>query len=80
MLINKQLPKHNFSLFFFGQALDVIPMLKEAMPLERAQMRLRVVISGKEARKVREQLVKLASKVECEDWESGTLNFVSTIL
>lgn len=52
-------------------------MLKEAIPLERAQMRLRVVISGKEARKVREQLVKLASKIECEDWESGTLNFVS---
>lgn len=52
-------------------------MLKEAIPLERAQMRLRVVVSGKDARKLREKLVKLASKVECEDWESGTLNFVS---
>ena len=51
-------------------------MLKDAIPLERAQMRLKVVISGKEARKVREKLVKLASKVECEDWESGTLNLV----
>lgn len=61
------------------QALDVIPMLKEAIPLERAQMRLRVVVAGKEARKLRDKLVKLTSKVECEDWESGTLNFVCLI-
>uniref|UniRef100_A0A1B6FM21 Ribosome maturation protein SBDS n=1 Tax=Cuerna arida TaxID=1464854 RepID=A0A1B6FM21_9HEMI len=58
------------------QALDVIPQLKATMPLERAQMRLKIVISGKEARKLREKLVKLATKVETEEWNSGELNMV----
>lgn len=55
----------------------MIPQLKAVMPLERAQMRLRIVISGKEARKLREKVVKLASKVEAEDWTGGELNLVS---
>ncbi|XP_046680639.1 ribosome maturation protein SBDS [Homalodisca vitripennis] len=58
------------------QALDVIPQLKATMPLERAQMRLKIVISGKEARKLREKVVKLATKVETEEWNSGELNLV----
>uniref|UniRef100_A0A1B6II35 Ribosome maturation protein SBDS n=1 Tax=Homalodisca liturata TaxID=320908 RepID=A0A1B6II35_9HEMI len=58
------------------QALDVIPQLKATMPLERAQMRLKIVISGKEARKLREKVVKLATKVETEEWNSGELNMV----
>ncbi|XP_075220657.1 SBDS ribosome maturation factor [Lycorma delicatula] len=61
------------------QALDVIPQLKEAIPLERAQMRLRVVLSGKEARKLREKVGKLASSIESEEWNDGTLNFVCLI-
>lgn len=61
---------------FLPQALDVIPQLKAVMPLERAQMRLRIVISGKEARKLRDKVVKLASKVETEDWTGGELNLV----
>ncbi|XP_054264626.1 ribosome maturation protein SBDS-like [Macrosteles quadrilineatus] len=56
------------------QALDVIPQLKATMPLERAQMRLRIVISGKEARKLRDKVVKLTSKVENEEWTDGELN------
>lgn len=47
------------------------------MPLERAQMRLRVVLSGKEARKLREKVSKLATSIESEEWDDGTLNFVS---
>uniref|UniRef100_A0A1B6LID9 Ribosome maturation protein SBDS n=1 Tax=Graphocephala atropunctata TaxID=36148 RepID=A0A1B6LID9_9HEMI len=58
------------------QALDVIPQLKATMPLERAQMRLKIVSSGKEARKLREKVVKLASKVETEEWNGGELNMV----
>ncbi|KAG8264326.1 hypothetical protein J6590_014615 [Homalodisca vitripennis] len=58
------------------QALDVIPQLKATMPLERAQMRLKIVISGKEARKLREKVVKLATKVETEEWNNGELNMV----
>ncbi|XP_015120833.1 ribosome maturation protein SBDS [Diachasma alloeum] len=61
------------------QALEVIPQLKSVMPLERAQMRLRVVLSGKEARKLRDKTVKLASKVETENWDGGTLNLTCLI-
>ncbi|XP_063973932.1 ribosome maturation protein SBDS [Diachasmimorpha longicaudata] len=61
------------------QALEVIPQLKSVMPLERAQMRLRVVLSGKEARKLREKTVKMASKVETENWDGGTLNLTCLI-
>lgn len=61
------------------QALDVIPQLKAVMPLERAQMRLRVLISGKESRKLREKIIKLATKVESENWDGGNLNLVCLI-
>ncbi|XP_046744859.1 ribosome maturation protein SBDS [Diprion similis] len=61
------------------QALDVIPQLKAVMPLERAQMRLRVLISGKEARKLREKIAKQATKVENESWDGGSLNLVCLI-
>lgn len=61
------------------QALDVIPQLKGAIPIERAQMRLKAIVSGKEAKKLREKLVKLTSKVESEDWDNGTLNLICLI-
>lgn len=59
------------------QALDVIPMLKEALPLERAQMRIKIVLAGKESRKVREKLTGMLSKVESESWEGSELTLVS---
>lgn len=61
------------------QALDIIPQLKSVMPLERAQMRLKVTISGKEAKKLREKLTKLVKKIESENWNSGTLDFICLI-
>jgi len=61
------------------QALTVIPQLKAIMPLERAQMRVRVVFSGKDSRKIRERLVKLTTSVESENWEGGELNMVCLI-
>lgn len=61
------------------QALDVIPQLKAVMPLERAQMRLRVIVSGKEARKLRDKIAKLVKKLETEEWDNGTLNLVCLI-
>ncbi|KAK7867849.1 hypothetical protein R5R35_003521 [Gryllus longicercus] len=61
------------------QALDVIPMLKTVMPLERAQMRLRIMFSGKEARKLREKIAKLAGTVESEEWNSGELSMICLI-
>ncbi|PNF20494.1 Ribosome maturation protein SBDS [Cryptotermes secundus] len=61
------------------QALDVIPLLKSTMPLERAQMRIRAVLSGKDARKLRDKVAKLATSVESEDWDGGQLNMVCLI-
>ncbi|XP_054014554.1 ribosome maturation protein SBDS [Hylaeus anthracinus] len=61
------------------QALDVIPQLKVVMPLERAQMRLRVLVSGKEARKLRDKIVKLIATIETEEWDNGTLNIICLI-
>uniref|UniRef100_A0A069DQU4 Ribosome maturation protein SBDS n=1 Tax=Panstrongylus megistus TaxID=65343 RepID=A0A069DQU4_9HEMI len=53
------------------QTLDVIPQLKAVMPLDRAQMRLRVALSGKEARKLREKVAALTTSIESETWDSG---------
>ncbi|CAK9829870.1 Ribosome maturation protein SBDS [Anthophora retusa] len=61
------------------QALDVIPQLKAVMPLERAQMRLRVLVSGKEARKLRDKIVRIVKKLETEEWDNGTLNLICLI-
>lgn len=61
------------------QALDVIPMLKATIPLERAQMRVRIIISGKEARKIRDKISALTTSFEDENWEGGTATLVSLI-
>ena len=61
------------------QALDVIPQLKDIMPLERAQMRLHISTGGKEARKLREKIAKLGANIEREDWNGGSLNLTCLI-
>ncbi|GBP80896.1 Ribosome maturation protein SBDS [Eumeta japonica] len=61
------------------QALDVIQLLKKEIPLERAQMRVRILLSGKDARKTREKVIKLTTNVEEENWESGTANIICLI-
>uniref|UniRef100_A0A1L8DRY2 Ribosome maturation protein SBDS n=1 Tax=Nyssomyia neivai TaxID=330878 RepID=A0A1L8DRY2_9DIPT len=61
------------------QALEVITLLKESIPIERARMRIKIVAGGKEARKVREKVVQLTPTVEQEDWTSGTLTLVCLI-
>lgn len=61
------------------QALDVIPQLKTVIPLERAQMRLKITIPGKEAKKLREKVIKLAKTVESENWDNGTLHLICLI-
>lgn len=61
------------------QALDVIQLLKKEIPLERAQMRVRITLNGKEARKTRDKVVKLAMSVEEENWEAGAANIVCLI-
>ncbi|KAJ8880962.1 hypothetical protein PR048_017435 [Dryococelus australis] len=61
------------------QALDVIPQLKATIPIERAQMRLRIVLTGKEARKLQEKVAKLTTSIETEDWNNGELTMVCLI-
>ncbi|XP_050465747.1 ribosome maturation protein SBDS [Cataglyphis hispanica] len=61
------------------QALDVISQLKEVMPLERAQMRLRIVIPEKEARKLKEKVIKLITKLESEKWDNRSLTIICLI-
>ncbi|KAL6448568.1 hypothetical protein ACFW04_000448 [Cataglyphis niger] len=61
------------------QALDVISQLKEVMPLERAQMRLRIVIPEKEARKLKDKVIKLITKLESEKWDNRSLTIICLI-
>ena len=49
------------------QALEAIRLLKSAMAIERAKMKLRLVLPQREARKVREKISELL-KIEQEDW------------
>ena len=53
-------------------------MLKPTMEIERAQMRLKLVLPAREARRVREKISSLIT-IEQEDWTSD-LEIVSTTL
>lgn len=46
------------------------------MEIERAQMRLRLIIPSREAKKVHEKLRPHISTVESEDWQGGDLEMV----
>lgn len=46
------------------------------MEIERAQMRLRIFIPSKEAKRVHEKLKANISIVESEDWPGGDLEMV----
>lgn len=61
------------------QALDVIPLLKESIPLERASMRIKVVFTGKEAKKLKDKIVKICTTIEDDDWDNGTVTLVGLI-
>ncbi|EEB14312.1 conserved hypothetical protein [Pediculus humanus corporis] len=61
------------------QALDAIPQLKEAIPLERAQMRLKIVSDCKESKKLKEKVLKLTSKIEEEEWIDNQLTMICLI-
>jgi len=50
------------------QALEVIRLLKDKIPIERAQMRLNLSVPTKDAKKIKEQLEKLFSSLEKEEW------------
>lgn len=59
------------------QALEVIRSLQQSMPIERARMRLKIQLPAREARRVRENILKLLT-VEEEEWTGGNMEIVST--
>lgn len=58
------------------QALDVIPMLRETMKIERAKMRVRISLPAKEAKQIKDKLETLFQEIEVEDWSEGALELV----
>ncbi|VDM46513.1 unnamed protein product [Toxocara canis] len=61
------------------QALEMIPKLRETMKIDRAEMRLRISVEAKEAKRMHERLKNLFSNVEVEDWDQGSLEIVGLI-
>ncbi|MEQ2255504.1 hypothetical protein ILYODFUR_014529 [Ilyodon furcidens] len=52
-----------------SQALEVIRQLKETMEIQRAHMRLRLVVPGKEAKRLKEKLKPLLQVLESEEFD-----------
>ena len=63
----------------YVQALEVIKILQETIPLQRASMRLRVTLPAREARHVRDKILPHLT-VQQEEWGSDQLCIVSAIL
>lgn len=61
------------------QALDVIPLLKENIPLERASMRIKILFCGKDVKKLKDKIVKMCITIEEDDWNQGTVTLVGLI-
>ncbi|XP_076801284.1 ribosome maturation protein SBDS-like isoform X2 [Clavelina lepadiformis] len=53
------------------QALQVIKLLKEKISINRAEMRLRFFIPGKDSKKVKEKLIPLVKTIEHEEFSGG---------
>lgn len=55
-----------------SQALDVIKLLKENMPIEKAQMRVKICITGCKDKKLRfDEIPKLLKVKESENWDGA---------
>jgi len=76
LLKGSPLINYKFDCKFPLQALDVIRQLKETIPIEKAQMRIRIVLPKDNAKKLREKLLPSVAKVESEDWDCGKLELV----
>ncbi|XP_077468354.1 ribosome maturation protein SBDS [Stigmatopora argus] len=53
------------------QALEVIKQLKETMQIQRAHMRLRLILPGKEAKRLKEKVKSLLQVIESEEFEDN---------
>eukprot|EP01134_Creolimax_fragrantissima_P000046 CFRG0046T1 len=61
------------------QALDVIRILQEAIPIERAQMRVRVFLPQNCAKTAKPNIITLVSKVQEENWDNGEYDMIGLI-
>lgn len=61
------------------QALEVIPLLKQSLEIERAQMRVHISAPKDSSRRAREQLTPLLHTIETEDWDLGVLELTCLI-
>ncbi|KAM3723332.1 Ribosome maturation protein SBDS [Dirofilaria immitis] len=61
------------------QALEIIPKLRESIKIDRAEMRLRVSVEAKEAKRIHDRLKGMFTKIEVEDWDQGSLEMVGLI-
>lgn len=57
------------------QALEVIRLLQQSMPIERARMRLKIKLPAKEARHVRATILQLLT-IEMEEWSGSDMEIV----
>lgn len=55
----------------------MVPKLREIMKIDRAEMRLRISVEAKEAKRAHDRLKALFSNIEVEDWDQGNLEIVS---
>ncbi|XP_031767434.1 ribosome maturation protein SBDS-like [Galleria mellonella] len=61
------------------QTLHVIELLKKEIRLQRAQMRVRILLTGKGANKIKNKIIHLVLSIEEEYWYSETANIICLI-
>lgn len=62
------------------QVLEVIGLLKEQIPIERAHMRIQVTVgSTKEAKQINEKLKPFCASIEHDDWNTGCTTLICLI-
>ncbi|XP_037044347.1 ribosome maturation protein SBDS-like [Bradysia coprophila] len=62
------------------QTIEATSLLKKSIPIERTNMRIKIAICGKDAKKMKDKIVQHCSKVEEESWNSGNLTLVGIIV
>jgi len=58
------------------QAIEIVPKLREKIPLSRAQMRLKIVVPVKDIKKLNQKLTKLKLTKESEEKGEGEENII----
>lgn len=62
------------------QTIEVMSLLKKDIPLQRANMRIRIAVGGRDAKKMKDKIVQHCVEVEDETWNNGNLTLVGIII